>query len=185
MDREALAWAAGFYEGEGSICTLHKDRGPGGTAALMSVVQADRPLLERFRDVLGGVGGIYLQRTASPHAGRYGHKEMWGWQASKFESVQAVVAMLWPWLGDRRKADIKRVLTTVHGNLLVRRQQSICWRIFGKARRDFTPAEAVTYGRMMNANRRARDRGEPVPYPSDSFRSRPRPRTGILAPYSE
>lgn len=54
-------------------------------------LEAPSPMLaERFRDQLGGVGGVVGEL----------------WYAHGFEPVQAVVALLWPWLapGTRERA---------------------------------------------------------------------------------
>lgn len=96
MDREELAWASGLFEGEG--CFTHNGvktrRGPGSLAT--SIGSTDRDVLERFAQAVGfgKVGGPYT--TA-------GYKPVYQWTAYGFEKMQAILAMLWPWLCSRRR----------------------------------------------------------------------------------
>jgi hypothetical protein len=113
MMREDYAWAAGFYEGEGSIAhhcrngRLYKpcevriviSQSGGGDAA---------KLLERFRDIVG-CGKVYGPYTPSIH--NLGKKPLWRFAVSKHEYVQAIAAMLWPWLSERRRTQIVTCLS--------------------------------------------------------------------------
>src|SRR4051812_21758080 len=61
-NREQLAWAAGFYDGEG--CTgLHQKRSGlnrRGAQISCGVNQKYRDILEKFQAIIGGAGHIYL-----------------------------------------------------------------------------------------------------------------------------
>ncbi len=58
-------------------------------------LEAPSPLLaERFRDQVGGVGQVVGEL----------------WYAHGFESVQAVIAMLWPWLSAEMRQGARVVL---------------------------------------------------------------------------
>lgn len=98
VDREALAWAAGLFEGEGCI------RVPTikGTykSLVLAVAITDKDVLEKFHSVVGGLGTIYGPYTAESSLGK---KPRWKWTAQRFEHSQAILAMFWPWLGERRK----------------------------------------------------------------------------------
>ena len=94
--REQLAWAAGFFEGEGCFSSAFQPKrsGDGGKLAyaVTSLRQKDRDLLERFRDIVG-FGGIY---------GPYGGTDVSSWQAQKRGDVQRLVDLLGEWLSPRR-----------------------------------------------------------------------------------
>jgi hypothetical protein len=98
IDRESLAWAAGFYEGEGCISSSN---GPG---IQISVVQREPEMLHRFQQVFG-FGKImnHGRTTLSP-------RDTFVWYVGSFEKCQAVIAMIWPWLSTRRKEQAKRCL---------------------------------------------------------------------------
>ncbi len=96
---ELIAWAAGFYEGEGSIsCTdrrvmeIHgKRRTP---QLLLSIGQRDKEPLNKFREAVdcGFVRGPYVNRGATFVFTATG------------KAVPPIVDLLWPWLSARRRA---------------------------------------------------------------------------------
>ena len=104
-----LAWAAGFFDGEGSTCLVKRaDRphGAGAAALRMVVVQTDPRPLARFQEAVGGLG------TIGPRTPRGEHKPQWSWYASKFETIQAALAMLWPHLSQPKRDQATRCLQT-------------------------------------------------------------------------
>jgi len=111
-NREELAWAAGFFDGEGSFGVYrakprtYRGETKSNTYLRMSVAQAgsDQPpeLLLRFRNAVANLGQIRPRRIT--HLGK---KPMWIWQAERVNDIQAVVAMLWPWLGARNRERMK------------------------------------------------------------------------------
>lgn len=115
INREDLAWLAGFYEGEGCIYTRTDGRG-----IYLLIVQAQLEPIQRVRAILG-FGRITRQVTKRG-------TEVWTWQTSGFERVQAGVAMVWAWLSPRRKAQARRALLewlAWPGIRRVRREQPI------------------------------------------------------------
>ena len=91
MNREELAWAAGFFDGEGWV-GLHNSRTQ-PDQAIIRVGQKDRRARDRFRAAVG-VGSVL---------GPYGpyrntQIQMFIYQVGGFHQVQAVCAMLWEWL---------------------------------------------------------------------------------------
>jgi len=64
----------------------------------------DQDRVLQFADV------VEVGRTYGPYT-RSGVKPLYCWQAYTFEHVQALVAMLWPWLGERRR---KRAVEVLH-----------------------------------------------------------------------
>jgi hypothetical protein len=63
----------------------------------------DLDVLEKFASIVG-VGHL-----TGPYAHK-GRKTSWTWQTGKFEHVQALVAMLWPWLGRRRRVRAREII---------------------------------------------------------------------------
>ena len=98
LDSHELAWAAGFFDGEGNIRAKYNAARSGKSekqyrALSCSVGQRDPAALERFRMALGGVGRIYgplSNRSQSP---------MYRWEVGSKVDVHAVCWLLWRWLG--------------------------------------------------------------------------------------
>jgi hypothetical protein len=105
-DTHELAWAAGFFDGEGNIRVKFNKQGdrtycnPG-----LSANQIDPQVLERFKRAVM-VGKVYGPYDLS----RYGKQPQWCYEAYAFEHVQAVVAMLWKWLSPVKRQQATRVL---------------------------------------------------------------------------
>src|SRR5271154_5870369 len=88
--REELAWAAGLFEGEGCFTRSH-----GVPVANMGMTDLD--VIRRFHGIMG-FGSMYEMKRADPW------KDGLQWMTTTFEQMQATGAMLWPWLGERRRA---------------------------------------------------------------------------------
>lgn len=103
INREELAWAAGFFDGEG--CTsVTIDPTWGHMSA--SVPQVDREILERFHKAVNGIGNIGGPRKPSP----IGKHEIYTWRVGSFIGVQAVMAMLWGFLFRTKREQYKKAL---------------------------------------------------------------------------
>jgi hypothetical protein len=100
MDRESVIWAAGLFEGEG--CISFSSPASRGLRPKANLTSTDEDVIRRFHATVG-VGKVF---------GPYdqGHKPFWSWQVYTFEQTQAVIAMLWPWLGERRRARAREVI---------------------------------------------------------------------------
>ena len=101
-----LAWAAGFFDGEGSTNGLM-----GGsrrhTGVRIRVVQAGWagvPLLERFQRAVG-TGKIYAIRLRTEH-----HQATWAYELGRRHDVISVLGLLWPWLGLAKRYQALAVL---------------------------------------------------------------------------
>jgi hypothetical protein len=97
LSREQLAWAAGFFDGEGCFCYSEA-----GRYICISIGQTDRELLDRFRGAVGGLGKI-LCPYEHRGPGRYSRKPQFVYRLNRFEHVQAVVALLWFMLGSQKR----------------------------------------------------------------------------------
>lgn len=124
-NREELAWAAGFFDGEGcvGIVRAHEkfERLPFVT---VSITQAHREVLDRFRAAVGvgTVHGPYKPRKP-------GYLPRYSYRAGHLPQTQAICAMLWTWLGTLKREQFKQSLTRVSF-----RRQTQCphgrWPIF-------------------------------------------------------
>ena len=117
-----IAYAGGLFDGEGCISR------DGGTLTLS---MTDRDSVERFAAAVG-VGEVHLDQRA-----RSG-KQMYRWRVHRFEHRQAVTAMLWPWLNQRRRVRALDMLAEYPGAL---RDYGICLERTGKRKRELSPDE--------------------------------------------
>ena len=102
IDREELAWAAGFFDGEGYIAARN---GKGVKAyrllMRMNITQKDRRVLDRFAAAVG------LGRVYGPYRG---DRHMLQFSCEGFERVQAIVGMIWAWLSPVKREQARRAL---------------------------------------------------------------------------
>jgi len=87
-DREELAWAAGFFDGEGCFSFS-----VASNYVCVSISQTELEPLERFTRAVGvgWVLGPYDLRKND----RWIRKPQWVYRANGYERVQAIAAMLW------------------------------------------------------------------------------------------
>src|SRR5438552_9315344 len=110
--RESLACAAGFFNGEGHIgyhdrairSVTWRSRG-----LQLSISQVERGVLDHFRAAvgLGSVGGPYDRSHYK------NHQDIFEYQVARFEHVQAIIAMLWPWLSVVKREQARHSLIAV------------------------------------------------------------------------
>lgn len=97
LSREEVAWAGGLFDGEGCF-TRAGERG----YAVAQLRMTDLDSVDRFARAVGF--GNRFGPEAQPGRPTY------GWRVSGLEQVQALVAMLWPFLNERRRQRAKEVL---------------------------------------------------------------------------
>jgi hypothetical protein len=95
-----LCWAGGLFEGEGCFTLMR------GTAPRAALTMNDEDVVRRFCAAVG-IGKVY--GPYGPYLG-HGNFQRWEWKADGLEKVQAVVAMLWNGLGQRRRSRAAEVL---------------------------------------------------------------------------
>lgn len=94
----AIAWAAGFLEGEGWFA--YRDSRKGATShPRMGANQVNREPLERLQALFGG--NIY-HRHQDPSVRR----SWWGWELREREQVLAATETLRPWFTQERLSRI-------------------------------------------------------------------------------
>lgn len=117
-NKEDLAWAAGFLEGEGSFCYKRPlwarhggkpTRSNCGFGRLeVSAAQKEREPLEKLLSIFpfGKIYGPYNHKNgrSKPHYRLSYHKT---------DQAQTIMAAVWPWLSSRRKEQITKALTSM------------------------------------------------------------------------
>lgn len=108
VNRENLAWAAGFFDGEGcfSSCLRYDDNTK--KKYIASIGQVDRKGLERFQEAvqLGKIYGPY-----GPYGNRFKNaRPFYRLDIYGFEQSQALLALLWTWLGPVKRQQARSVL---------------------------------------------------------------------------
>jgi hypothetical protein len=99
-----LAWAAGFFDGEGSTMFGGARRSGARHYPKISITQAgtiEKPpeVLERFRRAVGGLGSIVGPEVYDD--ARF--KPRWVYRCHSLVFVSAVIAFLWPYLGEVKR----------------------------------------------------------------------------------
>jgi hypothetical protein len=92
-----LAWAAGFFDGEGSI-SVRRDSRPGRKPALLlDIEQTDQRPLLRFHDAVRA--GSLSRRPDSRGPNR---KRLYRLHAGD-KGTRRIIAALWPWLSEPKR----------------------------------------------------------------------------------
>lgn len=102
LNREELAWSAGFFDGEGTIGLINASiRKPN---LQLSVRQVRREPLDRFQKAVGvgTIGGPYK----NPHGQDY-----FAYRVNGHRSVQTVVAMLWAFLSEPKREQAHKAMS--------------------------------------------------------------------------
>lgn len=95
------AWAAGFFDGEGTTSNEFTRSYP--TIKLV-VVQVERELLERFNDAIGQLGTLY-----GPYP-RGDNQPISHVVVTGFERTQMTLALLWPYLSAPKKVQATKAM---------------------------------------------------------------------------
>lgn len=104
IDLFEIAWAAGFFDGEGATTLYAKSRRSMDTVRqpVMTISQVNNDTLERFQRAVLGIGKIY---------GPYQHKNgrpQFVWRSYRWIDSQAVLALLWRFLGTHKQEQAAR-----------------------------------------------------------------------------
>jgi hypothetical protein len=107
LDRAELAWAAGFFDGEGSTIARSLKSRPGYHQLNVTVPQSGRdgvpPVLLRFQRVMFGMGHINGPSNDGIYMLRYLARE----------EARLVLDLMWPHLGDIKRAQATRAIELV------------------------------------------------------------------------
>jgi hypothetical protein len=117
-----LAWAAGFFDGEGCT-TLDVLRDRRFQYVRLSIKQVVAANLERFRAAVGGLGNVSPPRQESPKGRPICKYTLAG------TGARAVLNLLWPYLGEAKREQATRVLTAeVNGGGVAHSKRTHCPR---------------------------------------------------------
>lgn len=110
---EELAWAGGFFDGEGSsYLTSHRTH-EGYLNAAVEVRQSGwtgvPDVLDRFHLAVGGMGHIN-----GPHVYEWADAPISRWKCEARDDVQLMIHRLMPFIGTVKRQQAVRVLTTVN-----------------------------------------------------------------------
>lgn len=109
LDVELLAWAAGFFDGEGTTIARTDSRRPTYHQLDVSVPQSSRTgipeVLTKFQRAALGVGQIY-----GPNA-----SGLYRWRAGGRVGADITLALIWPWLGAVKRAQAATAAMLVDG----------------------------------------------------------------------
>jgi hypothetical protein len=106
------AWAAGLFDGEGCSALLRHRTHAGYMTGELSVTQSSLvgspEVLRRFEVIVGAghISGPYPQRSAT--------MDVYRWKTAALADLERVVAELWPWLGEVKRTQARRVLDVLH-----------------------------------------------------------------------
>lgn len=104
LDREGLAWAAGFFDGEGNIyySNKNKKRSP---RLILQIAQVRIEPLEKFQSVFnrGTINGPYKPKSIK-------RQPYYAYRIEGFSNVQFVCAAMWKFLNEPKKEDYIKML---------------------------------------------------------------------------
>jgi hypothetical protein len=104
LDREQVIWAAGLFEGEGSVTMTYTPRDGVRPRAVIQLTSTDRDVIDRFAAVWG-FGTVLEVDDPRPNCRR-----RWTYTVGGFERVRVVLEAMLPWLGERRSAKVAEVI---------------------------------------------------------------------------
>jgi hypothetical protein len=101
-----IAWAAGLFEGEGSIILearkIERHHTRQYKTVRLSLNSTDKDVVAHFHEMLGGT--MRLQPQKPPR------KDQWKWVLYGYEPAKALFMRFEPWLGMRRTQRFREVL---------------------------------------------------------------------------
>ena len=145
MDRHELAWAAGFFDGEGWAGKSKR-----GVQAQINQAGPDHvpAALARFQAALGGLGRIGGP-TREPK-----RKDMYRWVVSSRNDVELVLQLLKPWLGPVKLCQVARATGLAVSSAEARTGDDE-WRAWAAGLFDGEGCSALLRHRRIRITRRA------------------------------
>lgn len=99
MNSHEIAWAAGLFDGEGSVFAANEmKRGRRHVRLHMAVRMTTLDDIKRFHRAVG-VGAM-----SGPYQPKGDRKLIWAWQAGPDASARYCIDLLWPYLGKNKRA---------------------------------------------------------------------------------
>lgn len=97
-----LAWAAGFFDGEGCVRLIQN------RYARLSITQRERICLDRFYHAVGDIGSLSTYK-----GGTYGDI-YWRYECSRQSLIDLIYERLSPWLSEPKRAQFADVFSASH-----------------------------------------------------------------------
>src|SRR5438477_4256644 len=118
------AWAAGFFDGEGSVGVGGGSYRQPSMEIPQSSAQGIPDSLLHFQKVVG-VGSI-----TGPHPPRnpWARPPSYRWELGGHRTVETVAGLLWPWLGSVKRSQIEWAISLVHEGLIRGAHRSVADR---------------------------------------------------------
>lgn len=108
---EALAWAAGLFDGEGSVYLARHRSHVGYVRLEAAITQSDAEgmpaVLTRFRNVTG------LGFAKGPYPASEGHDPVYRWKLYRRVQIERMIDLLRPWLGSVKLAQADHAISRV------------------------------------------------------------------------
>lgn len=109
--REELPWAAGLFDGDGSVSLLRHRTHAGYLLPELTITQASRAgvpeVLERFQSALGA------GRSYGPYPGGPGHAAIYRLRVHRTAPIEATLRSIRPWLGTVKRVQVDEVLAVM------------------------------------------------------------------------
>lgn len=99
LDTHELAWAAGFFDGEGHVALRRRGNWRELVLSVSQSGQSGRVILERMQRALGGLGKI-----GGPWIPKRANLPVYRLDMRGYVDVQASIALMWRWLSDVKRA---------------------------------------------------------------------------------
>ena len=107
MDKEQVAWAAGFFDGEGTTY-LRTRKGKGNRNYVCPTIRigqsGDPEVLHKFKNIFG------IGRVNGPFKYREGRKPIYQYSCDSYKSAIPIIKAMWPYLSNVKKLQASKVL---------------------------------------------------------------------------
>ena len=108
LKREDIIWAAGLFEGEGSISIT--TIASGKMYPRIKIKMTDEDTIKKFASIFG----LTHRSVQKDKSWKSHYKDAWYADSSGKRAV-AILYMIFPWLGERRKCRVEEVLSLWRG----------------------------------------------------------------------
>lgn len=100
-----LAWFAGLFEGEGTLERRVR------SGVKMSIHMTDEDVIRHVHELIGG--SVYFGSRSKKNPN---HQDIWIWQISSWPTILPLIAAMLPYMGQRRRANMDRILAEAAAN---------------------------------------------------------------------
>lgn len=111
-----LAWAAGFFDGEGYVGCVFRDKikYKSTPRLILSIAQVDRIVLDKFAKIIGfgTITGPYKRKSIQSK----NQKDYYKYNLESFEYIQHIYCVLYNWLSPVKQNQFKNSFLKYHRN---------------------------------------------------------------------